>query len=162
MIWPQALHWLRAQFWNIGSNNMLMSPAVTSLLSGQTAIYLQYQRSIINNLTTVFRWRVYRPSLWHSRIFRSSSLILHTFHLINVVFTCKYGKSTPNDRQDHHVLLVDVVIVTSQCRCTRALSQSQAAKHDSHEPVTPLVGSGTGCHIDAMAAVWQDHIGKNI
>ena len=61
------------------------------------------------------------------RIFRSSSLNLHTFHLIHIVFWwqiffLKHGKSTPNDRQDHHVLVVDVAIMTSQCRCTRALS----------------------------------------
>ena len=52
--------------------------------------------------------------------------------------------------------------MTSQCRCTRTLSQSHVAKHDNHVPVTPLIGSGTGCHVDAMAAVWRNHIGKNI
>ena len=81
------------------------------------------------------------------RIFRSSSLNLHTFHVINIVFWWriffrKHGKSTPYDRQDHHVLVADVVIMTSQCRCTRALSQSHVAKHDNHVPVTPLIGSG--------------------
>ena len=93
------------------------------------------------------------------RIFRSSSLNLHTFHLVNFVFwrqifTCKHGKSTPNDRQDHHVLVVDV-IMTSQCRCMRALSQWHVAKHDNNVPLTPLIGSGTGCHVNATAAVWQ-------
>ena len=83
------------------------------------------------------------------RIFRSSSLNLHTFHLIHIVFWWqiffrKHGKSTPNDREDHHVLVVDVVIMTSQCRCTRALSQSHVAKHDNHVPVAPLIGSGLG------------------
>ena len=101
------------------------------------------------------------------RIFRSSSLNLHTFHLINIVFWWriffrKHGKSTPNERQDHHVLVADVVIMTSQCMCTIALSQSHVVKHDNHVPVTPLIGSGTGCHLDAMAAVWQNHIGRNI
>ena len=101
------------------------------------------------------------------RIFRSSSLNLHTFHLINIVcwwqiFFCKHGKLTPNDRQNHHVLVVDVVTMTSQCRCTKALSQSHVAKHENHVPVTPLIGSGTGCHVDAMAAVWQNHIVKNM
>ena len=83
------------------------------------------------------------------RIFRSSSLNLHTFHVINIVlwwriFFRKHSKSTPNDRQDHHVLVlvVDVVIMTSQCRCTRALSQWHVAKHDNHVPVTQLIGSG--------------------
>ena len=76
------------------------------------------------------------------RIFRSSSLNLHTFHLIHIVFWChiffrKHGKSTPNDREDHHVLVVDVVMMTSQCRCTRALSESHIAKHDNHVPVAP-------------------------
>ena len=80
-------------------------------------------------------------------IFSSSSLNLHTFHLTNIVFWWqmffrKHGKSTPNDRQDRHVLVVDVVIMTSQCRCTRALSQSQVANHDNHMPVTLLIGSG--------------------
>ena len=82
-----------------------------------------------------------------ARIFKSSSLNLHTFHLFNIeflwrIFFRKHGKSTPNDRQDHHVLVADVVIMTSQCRCTRALSQSHVAKHDNHVPVTPLIGSG--------------------
>ena len=83
------------------------------------------------------------------RIFRSSSLNLHTFHRIHIVFWWqiffrKHGKSTPNDRQDHHVLVVYVVIMTSQCMCTRALSQSHVAKHDNHVPVAPLIGSGLG------------------
>ena len=74
------------------------------------------------------------------RIFRSSSLNLHTFHLIHIVFWWqiffrKHGKSTPNDRQDHHVLVVYIVLMTSQCRCTRALSQSHVTKHDNHMPV---------------------------
>ena len=34
--------------------------------------------------------------------------------------------------------------MTSQCRCTRALSQSHVAKHDNHVPVAPLIGSGLG------------------
>ena len=82
-------------------------------------------------------------------IFRSSSLNLHTFHLIQIVFWWqiffrKQGKSIPNDREDHHVLVVDVVIMTSQYRCTRALSQSHVAKHDNHVPIAPLIGSGLG------------------
>ena len=81
------------------------------------------------------------------RIFRSSSLNLHTFHIINIVFWwqiffSKHGKSTPDNRQDHNVLVVDVMIMMSQCRCTRALSESHVAKHDSHVPVTLLIGSG--------------------
>ena len=96
------------------------------------------------------------------RIFRSSSLNVHTFYIVNIVFWWhfffrKHSKSTPNDRQDHHVLVVDVVIVTSQCRCTKALSQSHVAKHGNHAPVTPLIG----CRVDAMATVWQNHIGEN-
>ena len=90
-----------------------------------------------------------------SRIYWSSSLNLHNFHPNNIVFWWQ-------DRQDYHVLVVHVVIMTSQCRCTRALSQSHVVKRDNHVPVTPLKGSGTGCHVDAMAAVWQNHIGKNI
>ena len=83
------------------------------------------------------------------RIFRSSSLNLHTFHLVNIVFWWqiffrKHGKLTPNDQQDHHVLVVNVVIMTSQCRCTRCLSQSHVAKHDNHMPVALLIGSGLG------------------
>ena len=41
-------------------------------------------------------------------------------------------------------------------------SQSHVAKHDDHVPITPLIGSATGCHVDAMAAVWQHHVDKNI
>ena len=83
------------------------------------------------------------------RIFRSSFLNLHTFHLIHIVFCWqiffrKHGKSTPNDREDLHVLVADVVIMTSLCRCTRALSQSHGAKHDNHVPVAPFIGSGLG------------------
>ena len=101
------------------------------------------------------------------RIFGFSSLNLHTFHLIHIVFWWKlffrkHGKSTPDDCRDHHVLVVDVVIMTSQCRCTRALSQSHVAKHDNPVPVAPFDRFWTGCHVDAMAAVWQNHIGKNI
>ena len=110
---------------------------------------------------------LFQEEFYLQRIFRSSSLNLLTFHLINIVFRWqiffrKQGKSTPNDRQDHNVLVVDVVIMTSQCRCTRALSQSYVAKHDNHGPVTPLIGSGSGWHIDAMAAVRQNHIDTNI
>ena len=88
-------------------------------------------------------------------IFRSSSINLHTFHLIHIVFWWqiffrKHDKSTPNDLQDHHILVVDVVIMTSQCRCTRALSQSHVAKHDNHVTVAPLIGSGLG----VMAMQW--------
>ena len=69
------------------------------------------------------------------RICRPSSLNLHTFHLIDIVFWWriffrKHGKSISNDRRDHHILVTDVVIMTSQCRCTRALSQSHVVKHD--------------------------------
>ena len=83
------------------------------------------------------------------RIFRSSSLNLHTSHLIHIVFWWQiffreHGKSTTNDRQDHHVLVINIVIMTSQSRCTRALSQSHVAKHDNHVPVAPLIGSGLG------------------
>ena len=110
---------------------------------------------------------LFREESYLPRIFRSSSLNLHTFHLVNIVFWWQiffrnHGQSTPNDRRAHHVLVVDVVIMTSQCRCTRPLSQSHVAKHDNHVPVTPLISSGTGCHVDAMAAVWLTHIGKNI
>ena len=45
---------------------------------------------------------------------------------------------------------------------TRVLSQSYVAKHENHVPVTLLTASETGCHVDAMAVVWQNHIGKNI
>ena len=34
--------------------------------------------------------------------------------------------------------------MTSQCRCTRALSQSHVAKLDNHVPVVPLIGPGLG------------------
>ena len=67
-----------------------------------------------------------------------------------------------NDRQDHHDLVVDVVTMTSQFRGMRAISLSHVAKHDNHVPVTPLIGSETGCHVDAMATVGRNHIGKNI
>ena len=81
------------------------------------------------------------------RIFRSSSFNLQTFHLINIVFWCqiffrKHGKLTYKDREDHHVLVINVVIMTSQCRCTRALSQSHIAKHGNHLPLMPLIGLG--------------------
>ena len=90
---------------------------------------------------------LFQEESYLARIFRSSSLNLHTFHVINIVFWWrvfirKHGKSTPNDRQDHHVLVADVVIMTSQCRCTGALSQSYVAKHDNLVPVTPLIGCG--------------------
>ena len=81
------------------------------------------------------------------RIFRSSFINLHTLYLIDIVlwwqiFFLKHGKSNHNDRHDQHVLVVDIVIMMSQCRCTRALSQSHITKHDNHMPVTPLIGSG--------------------
>ena len=108
---------------------------------------------------TLFQEESYLP-----RIFESSSVNLHTFYLIDILLWSLTSISMtswpPNDRQDHHVLVVDVVIMTSQCRCTIALSQSHVAKHDNHVPATLLIGSGTGCHVDAMAAVWQNHIGK--
>ena len=78
------------------------------------------------------------------------SLGLHLWIYISFMSSTLYldgkfssvSKSTPNDRQDHHVLVAGVVIMTSQCRCARALSQSHVAKHDNHVPVTPLIGSG--------------------
>ena len=88
---------------------------------------------------------LFQDGFYQSRICRSSYLNLHTFHLIFIVFCWRisfrqHGKSIPNDRQYHHV---DVVMMTSQCRCTRALNQSHVAKHDSHVQVTPLIGSVT-------------------
>ena len=90
---------------------------------------------------------LFREESYLMRNFRSFSLNLHTFHLINIVFWWqiffhKHGKSTPNNREDHHILVVDIVIITSQCTCTRALSQSHVAKYDNHMPVTPLIGLG--------------------
>ena len=46
-----------------------------------------------------------------TKIFRPFSLHLHTFHHVYNVFWCriffrKHGKSTLNDRQDRHVLIV--------------------------------------------------------
>ena len=126
-------------------------------------VIVQFRRpKLYKKKGTLFQEESYIP-----RIFKSSSLNLHSVYLINIlfwwqIFFCKHGKLTPNDRQDHHVLVVDVVIMMSQCRCTRALSQSDVAKHDNHLPAMPLIGSGTGCHFDAMAGVWQNHISKNI
>ena len=116
----------------------------------------------MRNRGALFQEKSYLP-----RIFRSSSLNLHAIHLINIVFWWqisfhKHVKSTPNKRQDHHGLVVDVVIMTSQSRCKSTLIQSHVAKHDNLMPVTPLIGSGTGCNVDAMAAVWQNHIGKKL
>ena len=113
------------------------------------------------------RGALFQEESYLATMFKSSYLNLHTFHLTNVVFWWqiffrKHGNLTPNDPQDRHVLVLDVVLMTSQCRCTRALSQSHVAKHDNHVPVMPLIGSGTGCHVNAMAAVWQNHLGKNI
>ena len=56
----------------------------------------------------------------------------------------------PNDRQDRHVLVVDVVIPITGCKSWQ-----------------PRAGNAidrfwTGCHVDALAAVWQNHVGKNI
>ena len=92
------------------------------------------------------RGALFQKESYLSRIFGSSSLNLHTFHLINIVFWwriffCKHNKSTPKDRQCHHVLVTDVMIMTSQCRCMRAISQSHIAKHDNHTPVKLLTGS---------------------
>ena len=83
---------------------------------------------------------LFQEESYLQRICRSSSLNLHNFHIINIVFWWqfffrKHGKLTPNDRQDHHVLVVDVVIM-------RALSQSHVAKYDNHVPVPPLIGPG--------------------
>ena len=90
---------------------------------------------------------LFQEESYLATIFMSPFLNLHTFHLTNIafwwqIFFRKHGKSTPNDWQDRHVLVVDVVIMTSQCRCMRALSQLQVANHDNHMPVTPLIGSG--------------------
>ena len=100
--------------------------------------------TLYNKKGALFQEESYLP-----RILRSSSWNLHTFHLIHIVFWWqiffrKHGKSAPNDRQDHHVLVVVVVIMTLQGSDTRALSQSHVAKHDNHVPVAPLIGSGVG------------------
>ena len=108
---------------------------------------------------------LFQEESYLATLFRSSSLNLHTFHLTDIVFWWqiffrKHGKSTPNDRYDRHVLVVDVVIMTSQWQ-------------ESSQPITgckswqPRAGNAvdrfwTGCHVDAMATVWQNHIGKNI
>ena len=130
---------------------------------GSTVIWVKMQLrglKLYKEKGTLFQEESYLP-----RIFRSSSLNLHTFHLINIVFWwqifCrKHGKLTPYDQQDHYVLVVEVGIMTSQCRCMRAFSQSHVTKHDNHMPVTPLIGSGLA--VMSMAAIWHNHIGKNI
>ena len=110
---------------------------------------------------------LYQEESYLLKIFRYSSLNLHTFYLINIVFWRqiffrKHGKSTLNDRQDHYVLVFYVVIMTLQCRCMRAFGQSHVAQHDNHVPVTPLIGFGTDCHVDAFGCHMANHIGKNI
>ena len=111
--------------------------------------------------------RLFQEESYLPRIFRSSSLNLHTFHLIHIVFWWqiffrKHGKSTPNDREDHHVLVVNIVIMMSQCRCTRALKPITRCKAWQPRAGSAVDRFWTGCHVDAMAAVWQNHIGKNI
>ena len=101
---------------------------------------------------------IFQEESYLPRIFRSSSLNLHTFHLIHIafwwqIFFRNHGKSTPIDRKDHHVLVVDVVIMTLQCRCTRALGQSHVAKHENHVLVAPLIGSGLG----VMSMQWLSY-----
>ena len=101
------------------------------------------------------------------RIFRSSSLNLHTFHLISIVFWCniffsKHGKSTHRWFARPPCFGHQCCIMTSQFRCTRAPSQSHVAKHDNHVPVMLLIGSRTGCNVDATAAIGRNHIGTNI
>ena len=51
---------------------------------------------------------IFQEESYLPRIFRSSSLNLHTFRHITIVFQWqisfrKHGKSTPNDWQDHHM-----------------------------------------------------------
>ena len=110
----------------------------------------------------LFQDEYYLPS-----IFRSSSLNLHTFHLINIVFWWqiffqKHGKSTPNDRQNPPCF--------GRRRCDHYVTMQV---HESSQPIThckarkPHAGNAidrfrTGCHVMAMAAIWQNQIGKNI
>ena len=45
------------------------------------------------------------------------------------IFFCKHDKLPLKDRQEHHVLMANDLMMTSQCRCTRPLSQSYIAMH---------------------------------
>ena len=100
------------------------------------------------------------------RILRSSSWDLHTFHLINIVFWrqiffCNHGKSTPSDWQDHQV---------DRRHCDHDVKMQV---HESSQPVTcckawkPRASNTVdrfwnGCHVDAMVAMWQNYICKNL
>ena len=97
-----------------------------------------------------------------ARIFRPSPLHLHTFRHICIAFWCrisfrKHFKSTPNDRQDRHIF-DRVMIMTSQCRYMRALSQSHIAKHCwwRHWPADSLLPCRyNGRHV--VKSHWQKH-----
>ena len=59
------------------------------------------------------------------RIIIPSSLNWHTFHHIYImswcrIFFCKHCKLCFKFQQEHHVLMADILIMTSQCRFTRA------------------------------------------
>ena len=110
---------------------------------------------------------LFQEEFYLPRIFRSSSLNLHTFHVINIVFWWriffrKHGKSTPQRSARPPCF--------GRRRCDHDITMQV---HESSQPITrckawqPHAGNAidrfrTGCHVDAMAAVWQNHIGKNI
>ena len=99
------------------------------------------------------------------RIFRSSSLNLHTFHLIHIVFWWQiFFRKQVDPQQSGRPPCF------GRRRCDNDVTMQV---HESSQPITrckawqPRAGSAvdrfwTGCHVDAMAAVWHNHIGKNI
>ena len=107
---------------------------------------------------------LFQEESYLSRIFRSSSLNLHTFHLINIVFDGKFssvimaswpltiGKTTMFWSSTlwswHHNALSSQPI--THCKAWQPRASNAVARF------------WTRCHVNAMAAIWQNHISKNI
>ena len=82
---------------------------------------------------------LFQTESYPPRISRRSPSNWHTFYHACIglwcrIFLRKHDKSSLKSRQNRFVLMADVLIVTSQCRCTWVLSKSYIMMH--HNTVT--------------------------
>ena len=102
---------------------------------------------------------LYLEESYLATIFWSSSLNLHTFDLIDIVFWWqiffrKHVKSTPT--------IGKTAMFWSSTLWSWRSQPITCCKSWQPRPGNTVYRFWAGCHVDAMAAVWQNHIGKNI
>ena len=109
---------------------------------------------------------VFQEESYLPRIFRSSSLNLHTFISSTLYFDGEFSSVSMASRPQRSARPPRF----DRRRCDHDVTMQV---HESSQPIRcckawqPRAGNTvdrfwTGCHVDAMAAVWQNPIGKNI